>query len=129
MRRAFIRAALLLGACLALAGDVRAQAPVIGQGGAAPSFPAYSQGNHNYTSGPTPVVTGCGSTPTFGTDTQGIATLGANGTCLITFTAQWPVAPMCIVNALTYTVSVSAITVPGATAGSQVTWSCVGRTG
>ena len=78
---------------------------------------------HLITSGPAPTITSCGSTPSgtvSGNDRNGTITVGGTATgCVLTFAHAYATAPDCVisnqgmsvVNALTYTVSASAITI------------------
>jgi len=71
-----------------------AQAPPIGQGGAAPGPPFVARGGHQYTGGPTPTVSGCGTTilRVQGSDNTGFVRLGSDYDgmqCQIRFTQPW----------------------------------------
>lgn len=128
----FAAAVAVFVACFAI-DHVGAQAPVIGQGGAAPVVPLFSQGSHNYTAGPLPTISGCGvSTGLAGDDNAGTVTPVAT-TCTITFQQAWPATPFCTVNASatapTFTVSPSAITVSVTVSGVPLVWQCIGRLG
>jgi hypothetical protein len=77
---------------------VMAQAPVIGQGGAAPAPPWVARGSHAFSGGPTPTFNAaCGSVEVAitGSDTAGAIHLGrdydpaAPAGCLITFVQPW----------------------------------------
>lgn len=90
-------------------------------GSAMPTFEIDATGRA-VTSGPVPVLSSCGTTPTIvGNDQHMVVTVGsvAATACTITFATAYATAPvvnvtnrsMSITNAMTYTVSASAITV------------------
>lgn len=78
--------------------------------------------SHQYTGGTAPVLSSCGTSPSIiGDDNTGEVTVGsvvATG-CTITFTRPWANAPSCIIsnqsmsitNAMTYSISTTALTV------------------
>jgi hypothetical protein len=84
-----------IAACLAIAclfGAAHAQAPVIGQGGAAPGPPFVNRGSHAHIAGPTPIISNCGSAPEIdGSDMAGffVTGTGVAGNCTITFVTPW----------------------------------------
>src|SRR5215831_3225254 len=129
-----LKAVGAVAAAIMWAATAAAQAPVIGQGGAAPVIPVFVQGPHIFTAGPPPTITNCGGTTPIpgGNDNYGVVTPGTT-TCTITFAAPWPQTPICSVAVSaaspTYTVSINAITVSATTTGVPLTWACVGRLG
>jgi hypothetical protein len=110
-----------------------AQAPPIGQGGAAPAVPLFSQGSKNFSTGPAPVVTGGGAPTVLGNDNSGQFTVTATTAVTLTFASGWPFPPACVVMANTafraFTVTALTISIPGATAGDVISYWCVGRLG
>jgi peptidoglycan/xylan/chitin deacetylase (PgdA/CDA1 family) len=92
---------------------------------------------HIYATTTSPVLSSCGTSPTMvGGDSWGTITTGAtaNG-CTITFASQFTSAPTCtvtnrsmsLVNAMTYTTSVSALTITQtAIGGALVDYHCFG---
>lgn len=99
---------------------------------------AFSDVGHLYFGGTAPTLSSCGTSPSIvGTDNSGTVTVGsvsASG-CTITFAKTWATAPNCVVtnqsmsvvNALSYTISTTAITVTqtGLT-GALLNYSCSG---
>lgn len=96
---------------------------------------------HIIASSTSPTLSSCGTTPSMvGDDTHGEVTVGsvAATACTITFANAWTVAPVCnitnqsmsVVNAMTYTISATAITVSqtGLT-GDKLDYMCKGLTG
>jgi hypothetical protein len=93
----------------------RAQAPVIGQGGAAPGPAMIQQGSHWFVAGPSaklsPTIGSCGTTNAgiIGTDIAGIVRLGDDynvsptNFCTIVFANPWPQRPLCVFQAITDT--------------------------
>jgi lysozyme family protein len=128
-----LAAALLGAASIAmLSVHACAQAPVIGQGGAAPSQPLSQQSTHMVTAAPSPAITGC-ATASVGSDTSGSVTATATATCTITFAASFGTPPACVVSdsarSVTWTLSATVFSVVGVNAGYVVAWFCVGKTG
>lgn len=119
--------------------EVRAQAPVIGQGGAAPNFPLIQRQFHIHVSGPPPVISGCGTNPALvngSTDTAGSVSPGPNATaCVITFANPFGLnvnqAPFCSVDGgsvtVAYSLSPTAINVLSTSGSSPITWQCFGN--
>lgn len=76
---------------------------------------------HQFASSTNPVLSSCGTAPTMtGSDHHGTVTAGATASgCTITFGVTYPVAPTCVVsnqsmsvvNAMTYTISATALTI------------------
>lgn len=83
---------IIAAACLA-SNLAMAQAPPIGQGGAAPSPPFINRGAHQYTAGPTPTLSGCGTDAVVtGGDVAGRVIIGTdyNGSaCYVIFHDPW----------------------------------------
>lgn len=132
---------ILGGYATAVIGVVttKAQAPVIGQGGAAPNFPLINRLFHIHVSGPPPVISGCGTNPVLvngSTDTAGSVAPGANATaCVITFANPFGLnvnqAPFCSVDGssvtVAYSTSPTAINVLSTSGSSPITWQCFGN--
>jgi hypothetical protein len=129
----------------------RAQAPVIGQGGASPGPPMVFRGPHALAGGGQPTITGCGTpgAPAIpdnagvgGTDTAGNVVLARDyaptGFCHVKFNTPFLVDPACAVTATVNTeittlvgpiyVSVDAdeIIITNGTPHTLITWICIG---
>lgn len=92
---------------------------------------------HFYASSTNPVISGCGTGPTFlGSDNWGEVIPGTAATgCTITFSTPWLNAPVCtvsnqsmsVVNAMTYAITSSALTITmTGIAGDKVDYICQG---
>lgn len=86
---------------------------------------------------PAPTLSSCGTSPSIrGSDWAGLVTVGSTATgCTITFSSAYPSEPTCtvtnqsmsVVNAMTYTVSTTAITVTQTgLGGAKLNYHCVG---
>jgi hypothetical protein len=133
---------------LALTAPALAQAPVIGQGGAAPGPPLVFQGSHAIVGGPPVTVDhanaagdGCGAAPFVrGTDTAGSINFPADANpatfCVLKFAVPYAQNPFCQVqvqdtNELLsatgkWSVSTTNIFLRGFVAFGIVTWQCFG---
>jgi hypothetical protein len=140
-----ILAKLAFLGCLLAACEVQAQAPVIGQGGAAPGPALVQRGNHVFGGGPTPKFSGCGGTGAtiVGTDTAGRVLLGsawmtASDFCFIQFAVAYPSPPMCHAiaeagNSLQPSTTISfsndatsIVVTSGGVANTYIVWHCIG---
>lgn len=84
---------IIAAACLA-SNLAMAQAPPIGQGGAAPSPPYVTRGSKQYSAGPTPTFNAaCGSDASLvGSDSAGVLYLGTDyqtSNCAVQFAQKW----------------------------------------
>lgn len=90
-------------------------------------------------SGGTPVVSACGTTPAIvGGDTAGTVTMGTTATgCVITFSTAYVGVPICVVTwqatplaSQSYTVTATAITtVQTSTTNNILNYTCIARSG
>jgi hypothetical protein len=125
------RAALLISSALVL--PALAQQPGTGQNQPFQA-PFVQIGNHQHTTGPSPVVSSCGTAPVlFGSDNAFKFQTGNGATaCTITFAAAWQNgAPICSVDAesvtASYTVSPTALTITATIGGVVHHVQCTGR--
>lgn len=92
---------------------------------------------HIYASSTSPVLSGCGTAPSMkGSDTWGEITIGSTASgCTLTFGIAWSVAPVCVisnqsmsvVNAMTYTISTTALTLTmTSSGGDKIDYICHG---
>jgi hypothetical protein len=135
----------------ALVFEAHAQAPVIGQGGAAPGPPIVNRGAHPIVAGPAPTIADwsapqCGNAVFGGSDVAGYITYGttSNNTdwCALNFSSRWqnidgmPSVPICVVRlaladtsmpppAVAFDVDYTAMYFK-AMPGETVVWQCVG---
>jgi hypothetical protein len=139
------QAPVIAGSPLGDAPFMLSQAPVIGQGGAAPCPPIVARGPHLYggCGKPSVMSAGCGSAAmgalvAFGSDVSGRISLGddyvANATCTVNFATPWLTSPACVMSPSTtggtvtnVAASTIALAFQASATSMKVNYVCIGQ--